>query len=290
MQTSSTSPVQLFAVTPAGAKALPVPAEARTILDAFDGVPLGVYSALRTFHHDRFLWLDAHLDRTDQSMAMLGWDYRLDRPALRRALHETTSACPLPDSRVRFDVLSRPDERLDASSRVVIALSPLKPVPERFIREGVRVELATGLKRERPLIKTAAFIFERRPFPLEKQEAYEHLLVDAEGRILECSSSNFHGVRDGALVTAGGGALEGITHMVVLRLAQEFGIPVRRERVRLDEAGRLDEAFLTSSTRGLVPVVNVAGAQVGAGAPGPVTTRLRRAYEEFAEREAAPAA
>lgn len=286
MPTTSAATVQLFAVEPAGPKPLPVPAGAATFHDVLDGLPLGVYSALRTFHHERFLWLDAHLDRTDRSMELLGWDFRLDRPALRRALHSAVSAYPLADSRVRFDVL---DESASRSSRVLIALSPYKPVPEAFLREGVRVEIARELHREQPLIKTAEFVVRRRPYPLERQESYEHLLVDGEGGILECSSANFHAVRDGALWTGSGGALEGITQKVLVAVAGELGVPIRRERVRLRDLARLDEAFLTSSTRGLVPIVDVAGTKIGSGAPGAVYAKLRDGYARFAEREAVPA-
>jgi len=290
VQTSSVPGLQLFSVRGSIAEPLPVPAGATSIHDAATGLALGVYSALRTFHHDRFLWLDAHFDRTDRSMELLGWSYRLDRPALRRALHEVANAYPPPDARVRFDVLAEPMGSADARSRVLLALSPFKPVPERWIREGVRVEIARELNRDRPLIKTADFVLRRRPYPLERQDAYEHLLVDDQRRILECSSSNFHGIRGGELVSAGGGALEGITQKIVLHLAEEIGIPVRREHVRTDDVGRLQEAFLTSSTRGLVPIVSVAGTRIGSGSPGPLTARLREAYDAFADREALPAA
>jgi len=151
------------------------------------------------------------------------------------------------------------------------------------------VEVARDLARERPLVKTADFVVRRRPYPLERAEAYEHLLVSADGRILECSSSNFHGVRGGELFTSAGGALEGITQKILLRLALDRGIRVRREHVRLAEVGTFDETFLTSSIRGVVPVVDVAGTKIGGGVPGPTTGLLRDAYEAFAEREAVPA-
>ena len=297
MQTSAAAVVQLFAVEPTGPKPLPVPEGAASFHDVLDGLPLGVYSALRTFHHDRFLWLDAHLDRTDRSMELLGWSFRLDRPTLKRAIHAAVTAYPLADSRVRFDVLAEPANRpakpgarrLDTSSRVVVILSPYKPVPEAFLREGVRVDVARELHRDQPLIKTADFVVRRRPYPLERQDSYEHLLLDAQGGILECSSANFHAVRGGALWTGSGGALEGITEKVLVRVATDLGVPIRRERVRLADAAKLDEAFLTSSTRGLVPIVDVAGTRIGNGAPGVLWKKLADAYGRFAEREALPA-
>jgi len=290
MSTTSSAAVRLYALVGDVPHDLPIPSGAANLHELLDDVDLGVYSALRTFHHDRFLWLGAHFDRTDRSMELLGWDYRLDRTALARGLHRIVTLYPLLDSRVRFDVLARPAGRLGTTSRLLVAVSPFTPVPERYLKEGVRVEVARDLTRDQPLVKTAEFVLRRRPYPLERPEAYEHLLVDRDDRILECSSSNFHGVLKGELLSAAGGALEGITQKILLQLAGRLGVPVRRAHVRLDEVHTLDEAFLTSSTRGLVPIVDIAGTSIGSGMPGPLTSRLSRAYNELAEREATPAA
>ena len=65
--------VQLFALAADGPVALSVPAGATSHHELFDGLALGVYSALRTFEHERFLALDWHLERTERSMQLLGW-------------------------------------------------------------------------------------------------------------------------------------------------------------------------------------------------------------------------
>jgi branched-subunit amino acid aminotransferase/4-amino-4-deoxychorismate lyase len=114
-------------------------------------------------------------------------------------------------------------------------------------------------------------------------------LVDGRGRLLEGTSSNFFGLRDGVLHTAGTGVLEGVTRSALLSLAAGLGLPVALEPVHRDSIAELDEAFLSSSTRSLVPIVNVAGAAVGDGTPGPVTRRLLAGYRELVEREARPA-
>ena len=280
--------VQLFSVTKDGPRALPVPAGV-SLLELMGALPQGVYSGLRTWHHDRFLWLDEHIARTVRSMRGLGWDYELDEQALRRALHRVCTDWPTEDARVRFDVLESPPAQLDSPSRVLIGLSPHTPVPEPFLREGVRVEIAESLRRHQPRIKTTEFILRRQPYPLNRQDRYEHLLLDDRQRILECTSANFFGVSKGGLQTSGPGVLEGITRKIFMRLAAELEISVRTEPLAVSSVGELDEAFLTSSTRGLVPIVNVAGTPVGNGRPGPVSRRLREAYEAFAEREARPA-
>jgi len=103
-------------------------------------------------------------------------------------------------------------------------------------------------------------------------------MLDPEERILEATSANVYFVERGELRTAAaGGVLAGITLGLLLQIAEREGIPVRREAVSLAELERMDEALLTSSTRGVVPIVNVAGQRIGDGRPGPVTTRLREA-------------
>ena len=280
--------VQLFAVTPEGPEPLPVGQDARSAHELFDSLPLGVYSALRTFDHQRFLRLEQHFDRTDRSLELLGWDERLDRSALRRALHQTVGAYPGPDAFVRFDVLAEAPRSLGIQRRTLLALSPLVLVPERFLQEGVSV-LFTPLRRARPLVKTASFVLERRPYPLGRQDAYEHLLVDEVGRILEGTSSNFLAIENGALRLAGEDALQGITQRVVVEIATSLGLGAVREPVRCCQLERVEEAFLTGSTRGIVPVIEVDGQRIGNGRPGAWTERLRHAYLEFAWAHARPA-
>src|SRR5258705_13627913 len=100
--------VQWFAVSAGGTVALPVREGIRSAHELFDGLPLGVYSALRTFEHERFLGLELHFDRTDRSMELLGWPERLEREQLARAIQQCAHAFPDPDAFVRFDVLAAP--------------------------------------------------------------------------------------------------------------------------------------------------------------------------------------
>ena len=75
--------------------------------------------------------------------------------------------------------------------------------------------------------------------------------------------------------------MEGITRKTVFELASEHGIQLEARRVPAGEVRGADEAFLTSTAGGIMPVTRVDGEPVGAGAPGPVTLRLRDAYWEL---------
>ena len=273
--------VQLFALGADGPVPLPVPSGASTHHELFDGLALGVYSALRTFQHDRFLALDWHLERTERSMQLLGWNQGLERAHLCAALDRCVRAFPGEDSAVRFDVLAEPARRLGSEERILIALSPFTPLPPALLANGVTVR-CSDLRRDTPLIKKAAFVLARRPYPLGKPEAFEHLMLDAAGRILEGTSSNFCALVGRTLRLAGDEALQGITQRVLAELARGLGLSIERRPVTLDELAQVDEAFLSSSIRGPVPVVAVEERRLGDGRPGPWTRRLVEAYYEHA--------
>ncbi|MFM7296500.1 MAG: aminotransferase class IV [Planctomycetota bacterium] len=278
--------LQLFALAPDGLRPLAVEGGTGTVHDLLERMPGGVYSALRTFGHERFLWLEEHLARTERSMAGLQWGKPLDRARLCAGLDAAVRAYPLADARVRFDVLPVVHSVQGTSADMFLALSPYVPVPEKFLREGVTLDFAPHLRRAQPLIKTTDFVRERKPLPLGAQGLYEHVMVDGDERVLECSSSNLAFFRGDELVTAGDGVLEGITLMVLLHLAPQLGLRVRRERFPLAELASVDECFLSSSARGVVPVVQVGEQRIGSGLPGERTRRLTTAYYEYAEREA----
>lgn len=270
--------LQFFALTEEGVQPLCVPAQAQTVHELFEELPLGVYSSFRTFDHNKFLGLEDHLQRTEQSIRLLGWEYHLPRPLLCRALHQLCTAYPLPDSRVRYDVLAEPIALAGVQSRLLVALSPFVPVPADCYTYGVQVQFASTLKRENPLVKNAQFVLERRAYPFGSLQAYEYLLVNEEGQLLECSSSNFYGVRDGVLYTADAGILEGITRKLILQLANKLNIPVQLSPIHINQISQLDEASLSSSSRGLIPIVQIAGQPIGNAQPGAITQRLMAAY------------
>ena len=271
---------QLFAVTPGGLQVLPVPPSATTFEELYPGLHLGVYSALRTFEHNRFLDLDAHLARTYQSMRLLGWDYPFDEAAFRQGLHDACTHFPYPEARVRFDVLAAAAAPLGTDSRVLIALQPLSPPTPEMYANGIKLGFAPTLHREDPLIKRADFPLKRRSHPIGGA-MYEHLLTDEAGHILEGTSSNFYAVKGGVFYTAGEGVLEGITRKIILSLLPGLGIPCRLEAVRVDEVGELDEAGISSASRALLPVAQIGEQVIGTGKPGPICQRILAAYNAY---------
>jgi len=113
----------------------------------------------------------------------------------------------------------------------------------------------------------------------------EGLLVDRHGNIAEGSSSNLFVVQDGSLILPPDETiLAGVTLQIVLMLAARSGIPVARRPIPLASLAQWDEAFLTSTSRHVLPLVRVDGVPVGTGAPGPITQELTRQFDAYFEK------
>jgi branched-chain amino acid aminotransferase len=271
-----------------------VPAE-RAVVSAYDRgfrTGEGVFETLRAYGSHVFR-LQAHLRRARAGATELGFD---PGPAerLATAVRETTqgnlAAFDGADTAVRLTVSAGPVEpdspipgRPSGSPTVVVTSHPLAPRPTAMT--AVSVDLA----RELPHVKAVSYlvaVMARRQ--AAERGADEALLTDGRGRVLEGASSNLFVVRDGEVITPAieGGLLAGVTRQVVLELAEAAGIPVVHRSLALADVRGADEAFLTSTTRELVPLVEVDGTPLRhADGPGRVTTDLQQAYAAEVRRE-----
>ena len=105
-------------------------------------------------------------------------------------------------------------------------------------------------------------------------------MVDAAGNVTESTSANAYIVAGGKIITRNltSDILHGITRAAVVRLAKEAALEVEERAFSVDEAKAADEAFLTSASSFVLPVVEIDCVAVGGGAVGPVTTRMRELY------------
>jgi D-amino acid aminotransferase len=114
-----------------------------------------------------------------------------------------------------------------------------------------------------------------------RRHAAEGLFVTAQGHVTEGATSNLFAVVGRTLVTppADGQILDGVTRLIVLRLARRAGLTVREAPLPVAQLRRAREVFLTASTIEVTPVVRLDGAPIGGGEPGPVTRLLQDAYQ-----------
>ena len=104
------------------------------------------------------------------------------------------------------------------------------------------------------------------------------LLTDAQGNVVEGPGFNIFAVKDGVLTTPREGVLEGITRRTAIEIAQAAGHSVQLQPLSREQLRSADEAFVTSSGGGLLPVTRVDGVAIGSGMPGPITRSMVDTY------------
>ena len=252
----------------------------------------GVYEVLRTYDQRPFLYAD-HMRRLRASAARIALDCPLDDDALLERVEATVAAAGLDGEAYIRLLLTRGvgeivyDPRACPSPTIVIIVKPHVEPPAEALTRGVRLALATVVRNHPGSVDPAIKSNNLLNNALAMQEAYregafEALMRNHRGEICECAQSNVFVVRDGVLLTppTDAGLLVGVTRGFVLALAAPLGIVATERVLREADLATIDEAFLTSTTREIVPVVQVGEQVIGPGTPGPITQRLRTAFRD----------
>jgi branched-chain amino acid aminotransferase len=238
-------------------------------------LPPGAYTTLRTYGGRGLVRLAQHIRRLEESAALQGQAGALEESALRRAVSLALDETAYPESRLRL-TFSPP--------RLFVAVEPFTPLPRRLYEQGVAC-VTLDVRRQNPHSKDTRFI-------AEAQAAYgrlppgveEGLLVGEGGALLEGLSSNFFAVVGGVLRTEEERALVGVTRSLVLEVAEAL-VPVERRAVRLDDFPHVAEAFVTSVSREVLPVVRIDERPVGDGAVGHTTRAIMDGLAALVSRE-----
>ena len=249
-------------------------------------LPDGYYSTFRTYDGcTRVLGLKSHLRRLYDPVSTP----EVNELILRRQLVTLLKPFRPDEARVRVVMTKQ--------GQIYVAMEPLKPLSSEVYEIGVRAE-TTEIQRNNPRLKSTAFIgasdSERKH--IGEAEIFEALLVK-NGRILEGMTSNFFYVlRSGRnedrplrrmqtereiLFTAQRDILLGVTRKTVIHLARGRGLEVRFQSLKLNQVSDVTEAFITSSSRGVVPVIQIDETMIGQGRPGQITRMLMTAYDQY---------
>ncbi len=235
-----------------------------------------------------------HMRRLQRSLAELKIGMPMSLAALRVVLRETVRRNRVRDGLVYLQV-SRGVARRDhafppagtAPSVVVTARSADPSLAEGVAAAGVAVITVPESRWERVDIKAIALL----PNVLAKQAAKEQgakeaWFVGKDGYVTEGSSSNAWIVsRDGKVITrpADHGILRGVTRTVLLNVLKAQGLELDERPFTVEEAYAAREAFITSASQSIMPVVRIDGRPVGNGAPGLVATALRKDFHRYSE-------
>ena len=250
-----------------------------SLLDASRRLPQGAYTTFRTYGGRGIVRLAQHVARLNDTAALLGMSgAELSEATARAALGDSLRAAALPESRVRL-TWAAPD--------LYITVEPFEPLPEKLYEQGVRC-VTLDVHRENPHAKDTRFIAAASAaYGALPDGAHEGLLVGAAGTILEGLSSNFFAVRDGVLRTEEERVLFGVTRSLVLEVAAGL-LPIEPRAVTRDDLESVSEAFITSVSRGILPVVAIDQHVIGDGRPGRRTAELRRRFDALVARDVEP--
>jgi D-alanine transaminase len=250
----------------------------------------GVYEVIAV-RNGRFVDGEWHMERLMRSLNELSLPAPMSPAALTVVLHETVRRNHIRDGSVYLQItrgVARRDHAFPTKAPrpavVVTAKRGSGPSPA-VVETGVTVVSVPDIRWDRCDIKSVALL----PNVMAKQaaksaDAYEAWQVDEKGYVTEGSSANAWIIdKDGTIVTrpAENAILNGITRRRLLELARDAGFAVEERPFTLDEAKSAREAFITSTSAFVLPVVKIDDTVIGNGRPGSRSSELRELYESF---------
>ena len=149
-------------------------------------------------------------------------------------------------------------------------------------RKGARIISIEDIRWGRRDIKTVQLLYPSMGKMMAKKAGADDAWMVEDGQVTEGTSNNAYIVKDGRIITRqlGNDILHGITRAAILRFAREAQMQVEERGFTIEEAQQADEAFTTSASAFVMPVVSIDGVDLGDSTPGPVALRLREIYIE----------
>jgi branched-chain amino acid aminotransferase len=259
----------------------------------------GVWEGLR-ISGGQPVFLDQHLDRLFEGAKAIALDVGRDRAALERAIRETLDANRMTDAvHVRLMVTrgTKPtpyqDPRVTIGPATLVIIAEYKTPLPATLERGLRL-FTVHVRRGYPDVQDPKLNSHSKLncitacIQAAAAGADEALMLDPHGFVATCNSTHFFIVRKGEVWTSTGEyCLGGITRANVLRVCCEAGIPAFEKSFSLTDVYVADEAFVTGTFAGVVPVREIDGRVIGEGRRGPMALRLQELYRDLVARDVA---
>lgn len=257
-------------LTPQGLE--PVDYRANSLADAVQYEPEdGLYTVSRTYNRDAVLLWEQHLDR----LTLPTERESLDREGIREALRACIAESSWPEVRFRLTVST------SAPEICILTLEPFQPPGSALLEDGVQCALLDSVQRDDPKIKSTDWMHQRSAQTLAAH-IYMGILQSPAGELLEGTGANFYAIKGGELYTAHEGILEGTSRRIVMEIAPKRLRLVKRG-IRCEELVDVEEAFMSSSSRGIFPVVAIDAQRFHEGKRGPLTAQLQQDYDAWTQ-------
>ena len=230
-----------------------------------------------------------HLARLQRSLAELDMASPVTPEALLEIHRTLVERNALTDGMVYLQItrgapadrdFAFPDPAQVPSTLVLFTMSKPGMADSPLAKTGMKVISIPDIRWGRRDIKTVQLLYPSMGKMMAKKAGADDAWMVEDGVVTEGTSNNAYIVRGNRIITRqlGTEILAGITRAAVLRFAREAQMVVEERPFTLEEAKAADEAFITSASLFVMPVVEIDGAKVGGGVPGPVSIRLRDIY------------
>jgi branched-chain amino acid aminotransferase len=255
----------------------------------------GVWEGLRV-HKGRLSFLDRHLDRLFEGAKALAMDIGLTREELSKRLYDTLSANGMEEGvhvrlMVTRGVRSTPyqDPRVVVGGPTIVIIPEYKEPDPAVYERGLK-QFTVHVRRGDPAVQDQKINSHSKlncilaSIQATQAGADEALMLDPHGFVATCNSTHFFIVRNGEVWTSSGKyCLGGITRGLVLEIAREAGILAIEKDFSLTDVYGADEAFVTGTFAGIVPVREVDGRKLDCR--GPMVERLQQLYAARVDRD-----
>ncbi|MCB1367312.1 MAG: D-amino-acid transaminase [Rhodobacteraceae bacterium] len=240
---------------------------------------------------------DGHVARLNRSLGELDMAIPLSRDELLAIHRELVARNDLVDGMIYLQITRGapgdrdfvfPDPETCAPTVVLFTQSKPGLADSPAARAGISVISIPDLRWQRRDIKTVQLLYPSMGKMLAKAAGADDAWLVEDGLVTEGTSNNAYIVRANRIITRelSNHILHGITRAAVLRFAAEAQMEVEERAFTIAEAQAADEAFITSASAFVMPVVRVDGTALGDGTPGPVARRLREIYLEESRKAA----
>jgi D-alanine transaminase len=250
----------------------------------------GVYELVPVYSRVPFR-LDEHLTRLERSLSEVRLRNPYTRAQWRDMIYRLIDVQPFEDQGVYFQVtrgVAKRDHAFpkEAQPTVFIMANPLVNPSRELVEHGASAVTAEDYRWLRCDIKSISLVGNCLLRQLSADAGAVEPVLFRDGSLTEASASNVFIVRNGVIVSPPKTPLilPGITYDVVLELAQANGLPLESRPVSEPEVRAADEIWVTSSSKEVLAIVELDGAKVGEGRPGPVFRRMYQLYQEFKQK------
>lgn len=254
-----------------------------------------VYEVIRTYGGFPFE-VGPHLARLAESARGISLELPWTKAELAAEIERAVRDCGCPGETYIRVIVTRGVGELDISPAtcahpsLIIIAKDLPPHPPESYERGISLAIVSRLRNEPgtvdPAIKTGNYLNSVLALiEARRRGATEAVMLNAHGALTECPTSNVFLVKDGSVRTPSieCGILSGITRSDVLRICRENRVPASEATIPADALRQADEAFITSTTRGIMPAATVDGKPLAKPSPGEVTRKLMRLFEADAQ-------